>query len=121
MLALFIFFRLLLASVFALAGFTKLRDPARTRADFESLGLPVRIVPTLSLCLPLIELGIGTLLLIEPLAHLGAAGALGLLTIFTTVIGVNLWRGRQANRLHARFIHSLKRSPTADVSAGGAI
>ncbi len=96
MLALFIFFRLLLAGVFALAGFTKLRDPARTREDFESLGLPIRFVPTLSLCLPLIELGIGTLLLIGPLAHLAAAGALGLLTIFTTVIGVNLWRGRQA-------------------------
>ena len=96
MLALFIFFRLLLASVFALAGFTKLRDLARARADFESLGLPARIVPTLSLCLPLIELGIGALLLIGPLTHLGAAGALGLLTIFTTVIGVNLWRGRQA-------------------------
>ncbi len=96
MFALFIFFRLLLAGVFALAGFTKLRDPARTREDFESLGLPIRFVPTLSLCLPLIELGIGTLLLIGPLAHLGAAGALGLLTIFTAMMGLNLWRGRQA-------------------------
>lgn len=119
MLALLIFFRLLLASVFALAGFTKLGDLARTRADFESLGLPAQYVPALSLCLPLIELGIGALLLLGPLSNLGAAGALGLLTIFTTVIGVNLWRGRQATCACFGSLSRVKIGPAMLARNGG--
>ena len=95
MLALFVFFRLLLAGVFALAALAKLRHPARTREDLAGLGLPPRLVPAAGIALPLAELGVAALLLIGPLAGMGAWLALGLLVVFTAVIAANLLRGRR--------------------------
>ncbi len=112
MLALFIFFRLLLVCVFVIAGLAKLGDRARTREDFEALGLPSRIGLILSFCLPFAELGVGALLLIESLANFGAVCALVLLTIFTGVIGVNLWRGRRPNLCVLRFTHARPNWPS---------
>jgi uncharacterized membrane protein YphA (DoxX/SURF4 family) len=93
--ALLISFHLLLAGVFMLAGFTKLRDLARTREDFTALGLPPRTVPVLSIGLPVLECTVGALMLFGSSAELGVALAIALLTIFTAVIGLNLWRGRR--------------------------
>jgi uncharacterized membrane protein YphA (DoxX/SURF4 family) len=95
MLELHIVLRLVLVGVFMVAGWTKLRNLAVTRDDFGALGLPVRMIPALSFGLPLFEIGVGLLLLWEPLVSLAAVGALGLLIGFTAVIGMNLWRGRQ--------------------------
>jgi hypothetical protein len=59
------------------------------------LGLPRWVIPAVSIALPAVEIVVAALLLIEPLATLGALCALGLLTIFTVVILVNLWHGRR--------------------------
>ena len=86
--------RLALAGIFIVAGLTKLRHLQRTREDFAALGLPAWIVPTASVLLPIIELAVAAMLLIQPLADLGAGCALGLLGLFAIVIAFNLWRGR---------------------------
>jgi uncharacterized membrane protein YphA (DoxX/SURF4 family) len=91
----FIVLRLVLASVFALAGVMKLRDLERTQADFAALGLPAWIIPTVSFRLPIVELAVAGMLLIEPLAGVGAVCALGLLGLFTAAITANLVRGRR--------------------------
>lgn len=95
MLLLFLTFRLALAAIFVVAGVNKLRDMARTQADLEAMGLPAWLVPTLSFRLPIVELAVAAMLLIEPLAGVGAACALVLLSAFTMVIAVNLLRGRR--------------------------
>ncbi len=91
---LFVLLRLALAGVFAVAGVMKLRDLERAREDFEALGLPDWVVTTMTFRLPIIELVVAAMLLIEPLADVGAVCALGLLCLFTIVIAMNLWRGR---------------------------
>jgi hypothetical protein len=92
---LFVFLRFALAGVFAFAGVMKLRDLERTRQDFEALGLPAWIASALSFRLPIIELAVAVMLLIEPLAAIGAACALVLLSVFTAIITMNLLRGRR--------------------------
>ena len=86
--------RLALAGTFVVAGLTKLRHLERTQEDFAALGLPSLIVPPVSVWLPIIELVVAAMLLIEPLAGFGTVCALGLLSLFTAVIAINLWRGR---------------------------
>ena len=70
------------AAVFAVAGATKLRDPAGTARGFEALGLPRARV--LAGFVPVAELSVVALLLIVPAA--GAIGALVTLAFFTTFL-----------------------------------
>ena len=83
-----------------------LRGGLRGRGDRQAdrpLGNPDRaawvrrsriLVGTLAIGLPLGELAVGALLLYAPTRLIGAAGALGLLALFSTVIAVSLARGR---------------------------
>ena len=83
-----------LAVVFAIAGFGKLTDPAGARAALGAFGVPDVLVPPLALALPVAELSAATLLLFSSTRAAGAAGALGLLAMFSVAIGANLARGR---------------------------
>ena len=87
--------RLALAGVFVVAAWAKLRHPESTRTDIAALGLPNRMVAPVSFGLPVVELVVAALLLIEPLHEIGSVAALGLLGLFTAVLMTNLLRGRR--------------------------
>ncbi len=86
---------LTLSGVFGLAGITKLRDLQGTRTAVRAFGGPVAIVPVIALVLPLVEIAVAMSLLVPMTRVVGAAGALGLLVLFSVVIGVNLARGKK--------------------------
>jgi len=86
--------RILLSTVFAVAGVTKLADRAGTRAAVVEFGAPDRLAGPLALLLPLAELTVAGLLLFPASAVAGTVGALALLLLFTASIAVNLARGR---------------------------
>jgi thiol-disulfide isomerase/thioredoxin len=86
--------RLVLAGVFAVAGVAKLADRNGTRKAVVSFGAPERIAGALAIALPLAELAVAGLLLPASTAAYGALGAVALLAIFTTAIGISLARGR---------------------------
>lgn len=87
--------RLLLAATFAVAGITKLGDPAGTRQSVLDFGAPATFAATLARLLPLTELLCATALLPARSAVWGAAGTLALLVLFIAVIGLNMARGRR--------------------------
>jgi thiol-disulfide isomerase/thioredoxin len=84
----------LLAAVFSAAAFGKLTDLAGTRDGLAAFGLPQALVAPVALTLPAAELAVAVLLLFGETRVAGAAGALGLLVIFSVVIVANLARGR---------------------------
>ena len=86
--------RLVLAAVFAVAGWAKLSDQAGTRDAIVAFGAPGTLSRPLSLLIPLAELGAAVLLLPAATAVLGASIALGLLVVFSVAIAVNNLRGR---------------------------
>jgi peroxiredoxin len=86
---------LLLASVFAVAGVTKLVDGAGTSDTLADFGLPRWIARPLRILLPVVELTIAILLITRAGVWWGGLAALGLLAIFTIGIAVNLGRGRK--------------------------
>ena len=85
---------LTLSAVFAVAGITKLTDHAGTRTAVRAFGGPAAAAPALALLLPVCELVVAAALLVPATRFVGAAGALGLLVLFTAVIAVSLARGR---------------------------
>lgn len=86
--------RLLLAAVFAVAGFAKFADRVSTRQTILNFGIPIALARPLTSLLPLAEIAVAMALLVTGLARWGAAGALALLVLFTVGIGVNLGQGR---------------------------
>src|SRR5262249_22169115 len=86
--------RLVLAAVFAVAGFAKLADREGSRQGLEGFGLPTAVARPLSLALPLAEIAVAILLLPTATAWWGGIGALILLTLFIAGIGYNLARGK---------------------------
>src|SRR5215218_3966075 len=86
--------RLLLASIFAVAGVAKLADRPHSRRSLVNFGVPVSLAAPLSILLPLSELAVAVALVLTPLAWWGAVGALGLLLLFIAGISFNLARGR---------------------------
>jgi uncharacterized membrane protein YphA (DoxX/SURF4 family) len=86
--------RLLLATVFAMAGVAKLADRAGSRQAIVDFGLPARLATLLGILLPLYELAVAAALIPTPTAWWGAVGALGLLLMFIVGISINLVRGR---------------------------
>lgn len=87
--------RLLLAAVFGAAAIAKLLDSRGVRYALSDFGVPQRFAAFLMVLLPLAELAIATMLVIEPLALWGAYAALILLVIFSTAIVANLLGGRR--------------------------
>jgi uncharacterized membrane protein YphA (DoxX/SURF4 family) len=87
--------RLVLAAVFAVAGWTKARDPAGTRAAVRDFGVPDRLAPPVAFLLPVAELTVAILLPFERTSAAGAIGAIALLAIFIVAITASLARGQR--------------------------
>ena len=81
--------------VFAMAGSTKLRDAAQTRAALTNFGVPERWAQPLFIMLVLAEFGVTALLVYPPTQRAGAVCALGLLMAFTLAMAAQLLRGRR--------------------------
>ena len=88
--------RLLLASVFVVAGVAKLADREGSRRAVTDFGVPTALAPALAILLPLAELVVAVALILASSAWWGAVGALVLLLLFVVVIAANLARGRKA-------------------------
>ncbi len=86
--------RLLLATVFVVAGVAKLADRAGSRQALIGFGVPAGLATLLGGLLPLAELAAAVALLSTTWAWYGAVGALALLLLFVLGIGVNLALGR---------------------------
>ncbi|TMK33822.1 MAG: redoxin domain-containing protein, partial [Actinobacteria bacterium] len=84
----------MLATVFGMAAVAKLGDRAGTGQAALEFGAPAPLAAPLALFIPVAELAVAGLLLPATTALAGAAGAAGLLVIFSAAIGVNLARGR---------------------------
>ena len=76
------------------AGIAKLADQAGTRAAATGFGVPAWAAGGLARLLPVAELSVAALLVPSSTRVAGAAGALGLLVIFSAAIAVSLVRGR---------------------------
>lgn len=87
--------RLLLATVFAVAGLAKLADREGSRQAIINFGLPAILASPLALLLPLAELAVSAALIPTSTAFWGAVGALGLLLFFIGAISINLAHGRK--------------------------
>jgi peroxiredoxin/uncharacterized membrane protein YphA (DoxX/SURF4 family) len=87
--------RLLLASVFAVAGVAKLADRKGSRQAAVDFGVPTPLATPLAVLLPLAELTVACALIPASTAPWGAAGALALLLVFVAGIALNLSRGRK--------------------------
>jgi methylamine dehydrogenase accessory protein MauD len=88
--------RLLLASVFMVAGAAKLVDREGSRRALADFGMPSPLATPLAVLLPLAELAVAAALIPAATAWWGAAGALVLLLLFVAAIAANLARGRKA-------------------------
>ncbi len=89
--------RCVLAAVFLTAGLAKLADRAGEQKALEDFGVPSRLIPTLSIALPLAETLVGLSLFLSPEAWWGALGACLLLLVFTIAISLQLLQGKRPN------------------------
>jgi uncharacterized membrane protein YphA (DoxX/SURF4 family)/peroxiredoxin len=87
--------RIALALVFAVAGFTKLRDRPGTEKAVTEFGAPLKFAKPIATLLPFAEFTAALLLLLSKTAWVGSLAALALLLIFTIAISYNLWKGRR--------------------------
>jgi thiol-disulfide isomerase/thioredoxin/uncharacterized membrane protein YphA (DoxX/SURF4 family) len=97
MLSLLLFFRIVTSVIFFVASVTKLADIAGTRQAMVGFGVPIRFAALLGVTLAVAELIIAVLLIPTYTAWLAALGALILVTIFMTAIGLSLLRGQRPN------------------------
>jgi uncharacterized membrane protein YphA (DoxX/SURF4 family) len=88
--------RLLLASVFLVAGVAKLADRSGSRGAVVGFGVPERLAGVAGLGLPVCELAIAVALIVSGVARFGALAALLLLVVFVVGISVALARGIDA-------------------------
>jgi methylamine dehydrogenase accessory protein MauD len=86
--------RLVLSAVFLVSGVAKLIDRPGTRKAVQDFGLPVALAAPSAILLPVAELAVAAALLVRASAWYGALGALLLLLLFITGIGVTMARGR---------------------------
>ncbi len=89
--------RLLLASVFALAGMAKLVDRPGSEKSLTDFGLPALLARPVAVLLPLAELLCAIALIPAATARWGAIGVFSLLVLFVIAIGASLARGRAPN------------------------
>ena len=87
--------RVALALVFAVAGFTKLRDRPGTEKALADFGVAPRFAKPIASLLPFAEFATGLLLMFGGTAWWGSLAALVLLLIFTIAIAYNLRKGRR--------------------------
>ena len=87
--------RLLLALVFLVAGWAKLRDRAGSRQAFVDFGFPDRLARPFAAALPVIELTVALLLLFSRTTLIAAIVTLFLLLSFIAVMTYNLAKGRK--------------------------
>jgi uncharacterized membrane protein YphA (DoxX/SURF4 family) len=87
--------RVLLAIVFAVAGFAKLANPKGTRDLAKDFGANESLANLFALLLPLAELACAVLLVPARTAQAGATATLALLVIFIIGISVSLARGKR--------------------------
>lgn len=87
--------RVILAAVFTIAGIAKLADSAGARKSLTEFGAPAFLAPWMARLLPLVELACSVALLRTAWSIWGAGGILGMLLVFTAVIGISLARGRR--------------------------
>ena len=87
--------RVLLVSVFIVAGVTKLADRAGSKKALVDFGVPASLAAPLGVLLPLAELAVAAALIPASTAWWGAVGALVLLLLFVVGISANLARGRK--------------------------
>lgn len=84
-----------LSVIFLTGAWQKLRDPALFQANIENYRvLPDSLAWLAAILLPLWELATGVLLLFDVTRTVGAALAIGLLSIVTAAVAINLLRGR---------------------------
>lgn len=85
-----------IAVLLASAATHKVRAPARFRkqlGDYQLL--PQGMVRPVARLIPLLELAIAFALLVPFSRHWAALSAAGLLALYASAIGINLWRGRR--------------------------
>jgi hypothetical protein len=111
--------RLVLAVLFAVAGASKLADPAGTRESMGRFGAPRRLVGSLTVALPLAELAVAGLLVPGATAWWGAAGALALLLVFSGAVARLLLRGEEADCHCFGALHSTPADRRVIVRNGG--
>jgi peroxiredoxin/uncharacterized membrane protein YphA (DoxX/SURF4 family) len=88
-----LFFRLILAAVFSVAGVAKLFDQKNSIKAINDFGAPQSLAKLLGIVLPVAEIATAILLLPLATAWIGAIGALILLLIFVGGIVYNMARG----------------------------
>lgn len=82
--------------IFLLAAWQKLRDLEGFEAAMGNYAiLPETAVPLAARLLPVVELGAASALVVEWSRGIGALSVLGLLTVVTAAVMVNLLRGRR--------------------------
>ena len=86
--------RALLAAVFAAAGASKARNRKATADAARGFGVPGRVAGLSAVALPLVEFGVAAGLALPASARWAAAVAIGLLLLFSMLVGVALVRGR---------------------------
>jgi uncharacterized membrane protein YphA (DoxX/SURF4 family) len=87
--------RLLMAGIFLSGGIEQWRDRASFEGVVAGYGLvPAGLVAAVALLLPLAEIAAGLGLLVPAAQPLASAFGLGLLTLVTTAVVINLARGR---------------------------
>ncbi len=89
--------RILVGALLLLAGIAKMRNGLNA---FQQVVLgyelvPRRLVPLLSKALPVVEVVVGTLLVLGLFVNLAATAAFGLVFVFSAVIAISLLRGRK--------------------------
>jgi peroxiredoxin len=95
-----------LATVLAIAAIGKFMDLDGSRQAVQDFGVPDRFAGVLGRALPIAELAIAVLLVLEPSARWGALAALAVFLIFVVAIGYNLLQGRQPDCHCFGQIHS---------------
>ncbi|MCC6792255.1 MAG: redoxin domain-containing protein [Thermomicrobiales bacterium] len=86
--------RLILAAVFAVAGFAKLLDRNGSREGLEGFGVPPSLAKPGAILLPIVEIAVAVLLLPVGTAWYGGLAALLLLLAFVGGIAYNMSKGR---------------------------
>jgi thiol-disulfide isomerase/thioredoxin/uncharacterized membrane protein YphA (DoxX/SURF4 family) len=85
--------RVVLALVFVVSGTAKLIDRRGTSDAVRSFGMPASLVPTISWCLPAVEIVAAVLVLFAATALWGASIMLALLGAFVVVVTTSLRQG----------------------------
>jgi peroxiredoxin/uncharacterized membrane protein YphA (DoxX/SURF4 family) len=98
--------RLILAAVFAVAGFAKLLDREGSREGLEGFGVPAKLAKPGAIVLPIVEIAVAMLLLPVDTAWYGGLGALVLLLAFVGGIAYNMSKGRAPDCHCFGTIHS---------------